>query len=170
MARRKLDKPTKAMRDAALRMLHGVVINPRSATYARVNAAKALIQGNRDKGDDDLREDRGPPPVLILPTNHRDASLERLGITKDEHCIRIVYDGSSAAGLADLARWRAEVAAEIDAAHPALLPPPDKPKPMTPAERQKRHRERVAAEKAANSVAQQAPFVTIPQGIATHVG
>ena len=142
MARRKLDKPTKAMRDAALRTLHGVVTNPRSPTYAKVSAAKALIQGNRDKSDGELQEDRGPPPVLILPTNHRDPALERLGITRDENCIRIVFDGTSADGLADLARWQAEVAAEIDAAHPALLPPPDKPKPLTPAERQRRHRER----------------------------
>ena len=149
MARRKLDRPTRAMKDAALRTLHGVMINPGSPTYAKVSAAKALIQGNRDKGDGELQEDRGPPPVLILPTNHRDPTLERLGITKDEHCIRIIYDGNTEAGLADLARWRAE----IEAAHLALLPPPDKPKPMTPAERQRRRRERVAAEKAASQSA-----------------
>jgi hypothetical protein len=153
VARRKLDRPTRAMKDAALRTLHGVMINPGSPTYAKVSAAKALIQGNRDKGDGELQEDRGPPPVLILPTNHRDPTLERLGVTKDENCIRIVYDGNSEADLADLARWRAEVAAEIEAEHPMLLAPPVRAKPLTPAERQRRRRERLAAEKAASQSA-----------------
>lgn len=148
MARKKLDKPSRAMKDAALRTLHGVVTNPHSPTYVKVSAAKALLQGNRGEGDDESKEDRGPPPVLILPTNHRNPALEPLGITRDEHCIRIVYDGNTEAGLADLARWRAEVAAEIEAEHPALLPPPDKPKPLTGAERVRRWRERKREAKA----------------------
>jgi hypothetical protein len=146
VARRKLDRPTRAMKDAALRTLHGVVTNPRSPTYAKVNAAKALIQGDRDEGDE-LQEDRGPPPVLILPDNGRDPALTRLGITRSEGVITIIYDGKSEAGVADLARWRAEVDAEIQAAHPALLLPPDRPKPLTPAERQRRRRERLRTEK-----------------------
>jgi len=120
--------------------LHDVIIAPGTPIYTKVSAAKALLRDGA--GDDDAKEDRGPPPVLILPDNGRDPGLVKLGIDRLPEVVRIVYNGRTEAGIADLARWQAEVAAELDAAHPALLPPPDKPKPLTPAERQRRHRER----------------------------
>ena len=152
MARRKLDKPTKAMKDAAWRALHAVVTDPDAADYARIAAARALVRGDDpDAAEAAAKAEAGPPGILILPTNGRNPALEPLGITRDERCIRITY-ADTEAGRADLARWTAEVHAEIDAAFPAAplaLPAPVK---LTEAEQKRRWRAKVKARQAAKTL------------------
>jgi hypothetical protein len=144
MPRKKLDKPTRRMRDAAWRALADVVADPEAADHARVSAARALVRDDPDEADADANADNGPFIVLTMPTNGRDPGLTPLGITCGPGRRRtIFYDPNSEAGLADLERWRAEVDAEIVAAHPELLPAPEKPPALTGAERQRRHRERL---------------------------
>jgi hypothetical protein len=138
MARKKLEKPSRAMRDAAIRTLHEVISAAGTPTYTRVSAAKALLRDDAD--DDDPKDPLAPPGVVIMPHNFRDERV--LGITRSEGLIMILYDDRSEQGRADLERWRAEIAAEIESEHPVLLPPPDKPRPLTGAERVRRWRER----------------------------
>jgi hypothetical protein len=152
VARKKLEKPSRAMRDAALRTLHGVVTDSATPVYVKVSAAKALLREDGTEGDE-IDSPTGPPVLLVIPDNGRDPGLATLGVDRSPGVVRILYDGKSEAGLVDLARWRTEVAVEIEDTHLALLPPPDRPKPLTPAERQKRRRERLAATRAAGQSA-----------------
>jgi hypothetical protein len=140
VARKKLEKPSRTMKDAALRTLHEVITAAGTPIYTKVSAAKALLRDGA--GDDEAKEDRGPPPVLILPDNGRDPGLVKLGIDRSPAVVRIIYDAKTEAGRADLARWQAEVAAEIEAEHPTALPSQDRPRPLTGAERVRRWRGR----------------------------
>lgn len=157
MARRKLDKPTKSMRDAAWRALHEVVVDPGAADHARVSAARALVRDDpeaAEAAEAAATAERGPPSILILPTNHRDPVLAPLGITRGERSYLIIYDGATEDGLVDLECWKAEVHAEIDAAFPPAkpaLPAPVKIK-LTGTEQKRRWRAKVKARQAAKQL------------------
>ena len=151
MARRKLTKPTKAMRDKAIRQLDQIVSADNSPIYARVSAAKELLRG--DRAEADAESAKRPPGCMFLPDSGRNPTS--LGIYDLDHQTVVIYDGRTEQGMADCARWREEMAARIaldyppDAPDLLALPAPEKPKPMTAAERQKRARERKRAAKAA---------------------
>lgn len=149
MARKKLMKPTRAMKDVAWRTLHAVASDPRAADHARVSAARALVRDDQDEAEAAAAKDSaGPPTVVCLPDNRRDPSSTTLGITEGEGSITIIYDSATEQGLADLARWQGEVAARIEAAYPTerpLLPAPVAKVAQTPAERQRARRARLKA-------------------------
>ena len=150
MARKKLDKPTKSMRDAAWRALNEGVTDTGAADYARIAAAKAIVKDDPDAAEA-AAKDEPEPAILILPINGRNPTLESPGITREGHVFTILYDAGSAQGLADLERFRADVAAEIEAAQPVLLSPSDGPRPLTGAERVRRFRERKRQAQAASA-------------------
>jgi hypothetical protein len=148
MARRKIEKPTKSMRDAAWRALHQIVADPDAGDTARVSAARAIVKDDLDAAEA-AEAAAGPPAVLCIPTNGRDPELTPLGITRNDGCWTIFYDGGTEAGAADLKRYRAQVAAELAAAYPPpplALPAPIK---LTEAERKRISRAKIAAAKAA---------------------
>ena len=153
MARKKLDRPTKAMKDAALRALHAAVVDPGVPRYTQVSAAKSLLQGNKDEADA-AEADKRPASCMFLPDSGRDPGITRLGIYDLDHQTVVIYDGKTEEGLANLALWREQMAARIAIDYPPdllALPAPVKAPPLTPAQRQKRRRERLAAEKAASA-------------------
>lgn len=153
MARKKLDRPTKSMKDAALRALHAAVVDPGVPRYTQVSAAKSLLQGNKDEAAE-AEADKRPASCMFLPDSGRDPGITRLGIHDIDHQTVVIFDGSSEEGIADCARWREQMAARIEIDHPpdlVALPAPVKAPPLTPAERQRRRRERLAAAKAAQS-------------------
>ncbi len=149
MSRRKLDKPTAAMKDAAWRTLHATVVDPDSPTYAKVSAARAIIGDDPDEAAAEKAPEE-PGSFIILPDNGRDGG-RGIGVHRNPHNRGgiIIYDGATEGGVAQLEGWLAEIEAEHAAAHPVALPAPEKPAPLTPAERQRRRRERLRVERAA---------------------
>jgi hypothetical protein len=106
MARRLLDKPTKRMRDKAIRALATVVDDPGSPTHARVTAARAIFGPPKDDEPEDSKPS-GPRTTIWLPANGR--GPEVLGPTGDPKQTTFIYDESTPEGRADLIRWRREV-------------------------------------------------------------
>jgi hypothetical protein len=155
--KKRISRPTKAMRDAGYRALHAIVADPDAGDTARVSAARALI---RDDPEQKAAEDaaaiasRGPRAVLCLPDNGRSPpGVDPLGINRGDGAITIIYDGNTPEGLADRDRWLAEIEAEREAEFPTktplmLAPPIAKPK-LTEAERKRAYRARLKAAKAA---------------------
>jgi hypothetical protein len=81
VARKKLEKPSRAMRDAALRTLHGVVTDSATPVYVKVSAAKALLREDGTEGDE-IDSPTGPPVLLVIPDNGRDPGLATLGVDR----------------------------------------------------------------------------------------
>lgn len=110
MARRLLDKPTKRMKDKAIRALATVVDDPGSPAHARVTAARAIF-GPPAKEDEP--EEAGSPPVLFcMPSNGRNPELDRIGLTWNGRTADIRYHNTPE-GIADRDRWIAVYHARI---------------------------------------------------------
>jgi hypothetical protein len=97
-----------------------------------------------------------PQSCVFLPDNGRDPGITRLGIYDIDCQTVIIYDGSTEEGLADLARWQAQMAARIEADYPrqplALSAPAPK-RAQTGAERQRKRRARLKVAAAAKLAA-----------------
>jgi hypothetical protein len=114
MPRKRLfDKPTKAMKDRAIRALDAVVRDPLAPTHAKVSAARTLF-GKQDE-DNTPPEELPPPTIVWLPVQGRNPGLEKLGFNGNPQQSVVFYDSKTAAGLDDLERWRAEHAARCAA-------------------------------------------------------
>jgi hypothetical protein len=139
------NKPSPAMRRRAWKVLDALANDEDAGSTARAYSARAIVLGDKAEADAMAAgADRKPPVVLEMPHNFRDEAV--LGITHSESAITILYDAGTEAGLANLARWRAEVGIEIEAAFapaPILLTPPSKGK--SAAQRQREYRERKRA-------------------------
>jgi hypothetical protein len=106
LARRLLDRPTKRMRDKAIRALSAVVDDPGSPTHARVTAARAIFGPPKNDEPEDSKPS-GPRTTIWLPANGR--GPEVLGPTGDPNQTTFLYDESTAEGRANLMRWVREV-------------------------------------------------------------
>jgi hypothetical protein len=115
MPRKRLfDKPTKGMKDRAIRALDAVVRDPLAPTHAKVTAARTLF-GKPDE-DNTPPEEMAPPTIIWLPAQGRNPGLERLGFHGDNPQQSIVFfDSKTQAGLDDRDRWMAEHAARVAA-------------------------------------------------------
>ena len=152
---RSLRKPTKTMRADAWRALHSLAVDPESGDSARVSAARALIAGDPELAKKEAAEkeaSRWPKPCLMLPDNSRDGA-DACGLTETDYAFTIIFDESTPEGIADYARWRAEVAAKNLANSPKppplLLAAPKPRKRLTGAERSRAWRARQKAARAA---------------------
>jgi HrpA-like RNA helicase len=153
MAKRLITKPTKRQRADAWRALHEVAANPESGDSARVSAARAIVADDPEMAEREAAAEesaRWPKPLVSLPDNGASPPGTPLGISEDDFIFRIIYDGETPAGLADFARWQAEVSEKNRANSPKpqqlLLPAPRKP--LTSTERSRFRRARLKAEKA----------------------
>jgi hypothetical protein len=140
------------MVDDALRTLHEITTDPDAPDHARVSAAKRLVKG---EGDASVAAEAATRPRtwVLIPDNGRDPGVTVLGPTPGS--CTIIYDSSTPEGLADLARWKAEIAAgAMPVALPALAAKPKSTRAerlARDADRKKRFRARIAAEKAAKA-------------------
>jgi hypothetical protein len=108
--RRLFDKPSKGMKDRAIRALDAVVRDPLAPHHAVVSAARALA-GPPPKEEDPA--ERGAPPVLVcLPSNRRNPELETIGLVWNKHTADIRWINTPE-GIADRDKLIQEYHAKI---------------------------------------------------------